>query len=176
MWRVTTVVRGKDANGNANHGRFIAIDTITLDRHARVRRRIALKTDSGRDLLLDLAETTVLADGDALVVEGGHVIVKAMDEPLLKIQAASAVALARIAWHLGNRHTPAEITADALYILPDHVLAHMIEGLGGRVQNVVRPFEPEGGAYGGHGNLMASHHGHAGHTHDHRPLETDREG
>lgn len=133
------------------------LDTVTLDRAARHRRRVLLKTDSGRKLMLDLPEATYLADGDALVVEGGLVVVRAAPEPLLEIHAHDALQLARIAWHLGNRHTPAEMAPTAIYIQPDHVLAEMVERLGGHVHEVMRPFEPEGGAYGGHGPL---HHGH----------------
>ena len=142
-------------------------DIITLDRQARYRRRVALRTDSGRELMLDLAEAVYLADGDGLLLDdGGIVLVRAAAEDLLEIHAADAIALARIAWHLGNRHTPAQITGDAILIQPDHVLAEMVEGLGAHVHKVKRPFEPEGGAYGGHGPLHASHH-HAGQRHHH---------
>lgn len=143
-----------------------ALDTITLDREARFRRRVRLTTDGGRALLLDLAEATYLAEGDALVTEDGLVLVRAAAEPLMEVHARDALHLARMAWHLGNRHTPAEITEDAIYLQPDHVLEEMVVGLGGHVHHVLRPFEPEGGAYGGHRALEKGHH-HAGHVHDH---------
>ncbi len=145
------------------------IDTITLDRQSRYRRRVLLTTDGGRDLLLDLPEATYLAHGDGLAVEGGAVLVKAAAEDLLEIHAHDALALATIAWHLGNRHTPAEITRGAIYIQPDHVLAELVEQLGAHVHRVRRPFEPEGGAYGGKGPLHSGHHhhGHGGHHHHH---------
>jgi urease accessory protein len=140
------------------------IDTITLDRQSRYRRRLVLKTDAGRELMLDLAEATYLADGDGLLVQdGGVVLVKAAVEDLMEIHAADALALARIAWHLGNRHTPAQIMPGAILIQPDHVLAEMVEGLGAHVHRVKKPFEPEGGAYGGQGPLHASHHHHHHH-------------
>jgi urease accessory protein len=149
------------------------LDTITLDRQSRYRRRLVLKTDSGRELMLDLAEATYLADGDGLLLrDGGIVLVKAAAEDLMKIHAADALALARIAWHLGNRHTPAQITPSAILIQPDHVLAEMVEGLGAHVHRVKRPFEPEGGAYGGHGPLHSGHHHHhhhGDHVHHHGP-------
>jgi urease accessory protein len=122
----------------------------------------------GRQFLLDLPEATYLADGDGLAVAGGLILVKAAPEPLVEIHAHDALELARIAWHLGNRHTPAEITPGAIYIQPDHVLAEMVRGLGAHVRHVTRPFEPEGGAYGGHGPLNHAHdhhHGHGGHGH-----------
>lgn len=144
------------------------VDTITLDRQSRYRRRVLLTTDGGRELLLDLPEATYLAHGDGLAVEGGVVLVKAAAEDLLEIHAADALALATIAWHLGNRHTPAEITRNAIYIQPDHVLAELVEQLGAHVHRVRRPFEPEGGAYGGKGPLHSGHHhGHGGHHHHH---------
>ena len=144
------------------------VDTITLDRQSRYRRRLVLKTDAGRELMLDLAEATYLADGDGLLLQdGGVVLVKAAAEELMEIHAADALALARIAWHLGNRHTPAQIMPDAILIQPDHVLAEMVEGLGARVHSVKQPFEPEGGAYGGQRPLHTSHHHHGGHSHHH---------
>jgi urease accessory protein len=144
------------------------VDTITLDRQSRHRRRVVLKTDGGRELLLDLATATYLADGDALLLDsGGVVLVKAAAEELTEIKVDDTLALARIAWHLGNRHTPAEVTERAIYIQPDHVLEEMVMGLGARAQRVMRPFEPEGGAYGGHGPLQHGHHHHHDHSHSH---------
>jgi urease accessory protein len=117
--------------------------------------------------MLDLPEATHLADGDAFAVAGGAVLVKAAAEDLLEIHAHDALALATIAWHLGNRHTPAEITRGAIYIQPDHVLAELVMQLGAHVHRVRRSFEPEGGAYGGKGPLHSGHHHHGNHTHDH---------
>ncbi|MEM9028174.1 MAG: urease accessory protein UreE [Pseudomonadota bacterium] len=145
---------------------------VTLTRDDRYRRRIAMTSDCGRQFLLDLPEATYLPDGCGLLLDNGDVVqVVAASEPLLEIRADTPGTLARLAWHVGNRHTPAEILKDAIYIQPDHVLAEMIEGLGGMVSTVERPFEPEGGAYGHHGTLHESHHhgagGHRAHTHDH---------
>ena len=121
--------------------------------------------------MLDLAEATYMAGGDALDIGGGECVkIIAAPEALLEIHAHGATELARIAWHIGNRHTPAEITPKAIYIQPDHVLEEMVQGLGAHVHHVTRPFEPEGGAYGGKGPLLESHHGHShshGHGHDH---------
>jgi urease accessory protein len=142
---------------------------VTLARDERYRRRIVMTTDCGFQFLLDLPEATYLADGSGLLLETGDIIrVRAAAEPLLEIRAGSAGLLMRLAWHIGNRHTPAEITPDALYIQQDHVLADMVRGLGGTVAEVTRPFEPEGGAYGGHGALSSRHHHSANnHNHDH---------
>jgi len=151
------------------------IDTITLDRQSRHRRRLVMKTDAGKDVMLDLAEATYLADGDAMLLDNGAVVmVRAAAEELMEIHVPDALALARIAWHLGNRHTPAQITPDAILIQPDHVLADMVEGLGAHVHRVHKPFEPEGGAYGGHGPLQHGHHHHHGHDHHHHHGPDDR--
>ncbi len=124
------------------------------DRH---RRRLRLETTAGEALLLDLAEAVAMADGDGLRCEdGGWVRVRAKPEPVLCVAAGSPDALARLAWHLGNRHTPAEIRAGSILIRPDAVLARMLRGLGAEVSEALAPFQPEGGAYAaGH-----RHHGH----------------
>ncbi len=153
------------------------VDTVTLDHEGRNRRRIALKGDGGFDFLLDLDKAVVLNDGDAVKLEDGRLVqVKAAPQPLLEIRAENPLRLMRIAWHIGNRHTPAEITADAVYIEEDHVLAEMVRGQGGTATKVERPFQPERGAYDhdcghdhghGHGHHHHAHdHGHA-HGHDH---------
>jgi urease accessory protein len=163
MRRATTLIRKSALGGR------IAVDSITLDRQGRHRRRVLLTTDRGHEVMLDLEEATYMAHGDALALDNGtYIKIIAAAEPLLGIHAHDALALARIAWHIGNRHTPAEICNDAIYIQPDHVLAEMVTGLGAHVHAVTRPFDPEGGAYGGKGPLHESHHGH-GHTagHDH---------
>ena len=142
-------------------------DTVTLDHEGRQRRRVALTGDGGTEFLLDLEKASVLADGDALRLEDGRLVqVRAAPQPLLEIRAENPLRLVRLAWHIGNRHTPAEITADALYIEPDHVLAEMVRGQGGTATPVERPFHPERGAYDhecGHDH----HHGHHGHGHRH---------
>jgi urease accessory protein len=172
MLRASRVVRRTEMVGR------IAVDSVTLDRQARYRRRIAMTTDRGHPFLLDLPEATYLADGDAVEIEGrGLVKVVAAPEELLEIHAHGPEALARIAWHIGNRHTPAEITSKALYIQPDHVLEEMVIGLGGHVHRVRRPFDPEGGAYGGKGPLQSGHHhGGHGHAHDHDHHHGDTHG
>jgi urease accessory protein len=128
-------------------------DSVTLDHEHRHRRRIRLTSDGDLEFLLDLDKASGLDDGDALMLEDGRLIlVKAAAQKLLQIKAENPLRLLRVAWHVGNRHTPAEITADAIYIEEDHVLAEMVRGQGCSVTPVTRPFRPERGAY---------HHGHA---------------
>lgn len=146
------------------------VETLTLDHEDRNRRRVALKGDGGRDILLDLDKPTALNDGDAVKLEDGSlVLIKAAAQKLIGITAENPLRLMRVAWHIGNRHTPAEITADAIYIEHDHVLAEMVRGQGCTMSEVERPFQPERGAYDhDHANCGHDHHDHHGHhNHDH---------
>jgi urease accessory protein len=149
-------------------------DVVRLDYDRRTRRRIALTAAGGLDFLLDLANAPVLAAGDGLRLEDGRIVaVEAAPERLLEIACADARALARIAWHLGNRHLATEIGARVVYIRDDHVIADMVRGLGAEVRTVERPFNPEGGAYGRAAAHGHHHHhddegrGHGRHRHDH---------
>lgn len=140
-------------------------DSVTLDFDTRHRRRLRLRTDSGDYVLLDLPRAVAIADGDGLQLEGGGwLAVKAAAEPVVEISAGSELERLRIVWHLGNRHVPTEIRGDVVVIRPDHVLEEMVVGLGGTVRRRQAPFQPEGGAYGGHAHAHDHGHGH-GHAH-----------
>jgi urease accessory protein len=141
------------------------IDSVTLDFEGRYLRRRRLTTDAGRALVVDLPDATALADGDAFeTLDGNLVSVRAAAEPLIEVRAHDPRHLARLAWHLGNRHLQVAVGDGWLRIKPDHVIEAMLEGLGARLIATETPFDPEGGAYG-HGRTQA--HGHAGaHHHD----------
>ena len=146
------------------------IDTAMLDFNQRHRRRIVLTTEGGNALMLDLAVAAALQHGDGLETrEKNIVLVKAAPERLLEITAADPLLMQRLLWHLGNRHTPAEITREAAYVTFDHVLADMVTGLGGSAREVLRAFQPERGAYagGGHHHHHEHDHEHGGHGHPH---------
>jgi urease accessory protein len=167
MQRATSVVRKAAVKQDR------IVETLTLDHEDRNRRRVALKGDGGRDILLDLDKATALNDGDAVKLEDGSlVLIKAAAQKLIEITAENPLRLSRVAWHIGNRHTPAEITANAIYIEHDHVLAEMIRGQGCAMSEVERPFQPERGAYDhDHADCGHDHHGHGhdhhGHEHGH---------
>jgi urease accessory protein len=128
-----------------------ATDSITLAFEDRNRRRLRLTTDRGEPVLLDLPRSQPLAEGDGLGFEdGGWLMVHAADEDVLEIAAADAQHLARLAWHLGNRHLATEILPECLRIRHDHVIEDMLRQLGARLVRRRAPFQPEGGAYGGH--------------------------
>ncbi len=152
------------------------LDSVTLDFDARYRRRISLTTDGGRELLLDLPEARRLDAGEGLKTEEGIVEVKAARERLAEITARNPAHLVRLAWHLGNRHLPTELSGQRLFIRWDHVIVDMAQKLGASVREVSLPFNPEGGAYGdgrtyghSHGEDHAHDHGHShdGHHHHH---------
>jgi urease accessory protein len=133
-----------------------AVDRVALDAGERYRRRIVLTGEHGTKFLLDLPEATALHDGDGLLLDDGAIIaVIARAEPLVEIAAGGVekiTGLARLAWHLGNRHTELQIVGDRLRMRPDHVLEEMLVGLGAVVTPIEAPFEPERGAYEhGHG-------------------------
>ncbi len=134
-----------------HRGSETPFDAITLDSDGRHLRRTRLTSDGGLAVLADLADASFLQHGDVLCVEGGLIEIRAAPEPLLEIIAPDAFSLARLAWHLGNRHTQAELTEGAIFIQPDHVLEEMAKGLGAEVRPVTRAFQPELGAYG-HGH------------------------
>ncbi len=142
-----------------------AQDTLTLDYDDRHRRRRRYTGERGLAFLLDLPEATVLRDGDGLALEGGgYVLVRAAPEPLVEVTAESPERLARLAWHLGNRHLPTRIEAGRLLIRDDHVIVEMLRGLGAAVRRVSEPFDPEGGAYGEHNRQPSHPHGNGRHN------------
>jgi urease accessory protein len=142
-------------------------DTVVLDFDDRHRRRMAMRGTRGLEFLLDLENATVLRGGDALVLDDNRLIeVVAAPEPLAEIRGNDAQHLVRVAWHLGNRHLPTQITAKGLRIRRDHVIEAMVKGLGARVIEIEAPFDPEGGAYTGGGHVHAPEtdpHHHAAH-------------
>lgn len=151
-------------------------DTVVLDFDDRHRRRMAMTGTRGLEFLLDLESAVALRGGDALVLEDGRLIeVVAAPEPLIEIRCKDPTHLVRVAWHLGNRHLPTQITAKALRIRRDHVIEAMVKGLGARIIEIEAPFDPEGGAYAqASHDHAAHHHGHDRH-HDHHHDDGDHD-
>jgi len=149
-------------------------DTVRLDYDRRTRRRIALMGQGGLSFLLDLPKAPVLVAGDGIRLEDGRIVaVEAAPEGLLEITCADEKALARIAWHLGNRHLATEIGDRVVHVREDHVISDLVRGLGAAVRSVERPFNPEGGAYG-HGTVQGHRHGHGHHDHGDHHHHDDR--
>jgi urease accessory protein len=141
----------------ANAGDWPAAEAsarLTLGFADRYRRRIRLTTDGGEAVLLDLPHALALKDGDGLAFDdGGWLLLRAAPEDVLDVEAEDSRHLARLAWHIGNRHLPAEVLCEArLRIAYDHVIETMLVGLNARCTRRRAPFQPEDGAYAG------SHH------------------
>ncbi len=138
---------------------------VILDYDARLVRRKRLVTAEGRGFMVDLAEVTNLDAWWGFELEDGTLLeIVPADEALMEVTGD----LPRLAWHIGNRHTPCQITDTRLLIRHDHVIEAMLAQLGARLRPVTGPFTPEGGAYG-HGRTMGHYHDHdqkhAAHAH-----------
>jgi urease accessory protein len=133
-----------------------AIDCVTLDAHGRRRRRIVLTGERGTTFMLDLPHAIALRDGDGLLLDDGAMVrVAGRAEPLVEIAAADVHELARLAWHIGNRHVDVQVIGDRLRIRRDHVIEDMLRGLGAVLHSIEAPFDPEHGAYD---HLHDNHH------------------
>ncbi|MEP0521181.1 MAG: urease accessory protein UreE [Hyphomicrobiales bacterium] len=155
------------------------VDIITLDETARHRRRVKMVSDNGLEFLLDLPEARLLRHGEGLVLDDGRIVeVHAEPEHLYEISGRDQMHLLQLAWQLGNRHLPAQISKDTIRIRADHVIKDMLLGLGASVSEIRAPFDPEGGAYG---DASGSHHHshehshHQSHNHSHAHTETRSE-
>jgi urease accessory protein len=151
----------REVKGLATEGTAGATVTLTYDQRCKSRQR--LKLDDGSEAALLLERGTVLADGDRLAADDGLIIaVKAAPETLSVVRTENPLALARAAYHLGNRHVPLQIAPGDLRYQHDHVLDDLVIALGLTVGVVTAPFQPEGGAYGRqpHAHAHDHHHDH----------------
>lgn len=139
---------------------------LTLPLDKRIRSRLRVTLDDGRDAGVFLARGEVLRDGDLLgSADGLVVIVRAAAEPVSEVHCEDPLLLARACYHLGNRHVALQIDGGRLRYQHDHVLDDMLRGLGLEPAFAEVPFEPEPGAYGRGANGHAHEHGHAAHDH-----------
>jgi urease accessory protein len=150
--------------GVADGTEVLPILKLTLPFEQRQKSRLRAKAENGEEVALILPRGSVLRGGDRVAAtDGREVEIVAAPEKLLHIESAE---LARVAYHLGNRHVPLQVGPGFLRIAEDHVLEEMARKLGARVSHVEAPFEPEAGAYGhqhdemGHGGKIHDHHGH----------------
>ncbi len=148
---------------------------LTFEQRQKTRARLQLAQGliTGLpDIGIDLPRGTVLRHGDLLSDEQANVVsVEAAVEQLLEVSVSPneptkiALELARIAYHLGNRHVAVQILPGALRLELDHVLESMVIGLGATTRVVNAAFNPETGAYGGH----------AAHSHEASYADTDQD-
>jgi urease accessory protein len=132
---------------------------LVLPYELREKCRLRATLDTGEQVAIFTVRGTVLRDGDLLKGDDGRVVqVVAAREPTYRVSCADAHTLLRCAFHLGNRHTQAQVGDGFLRIRADTVLKEMLLGLGAVVEEQSAQFEPEAGAYGG---------GHHHHEHGH---------
>jgi urease accessory protein len=131
---------------------------LVLTYELRQKCRFTSRLSCGEEVAVNLPRGGVLRDADLLLADDGRAVrVVAAKERLLRVAASNPQALARAAYHLGNRHAALQVGVDFLQLPYDHVLADMLQRLGAQVTEVIAAFEPEAGAYGGghqhaHGN------------------------
>ena len=149
-----------------------AIARLTWQERQRARLAVVLSTGESAAIILPRGEP--MRDGDILAsAEGFYVGVENSAEEIFEITAPDSSQLMRLIYHLANRHTPAMLSEQAIWIEPDAVLVDLVLHLGGQVKSVHRPFQPEAGAY--HGAFAHHHEGHSP-SHSHGELDSeDRE-
>ncbi|WP_295736127.1 urease accessory protein UreE [uncultured Bartonella sp.] len=149
-FRATKYIPASDAKGVETSG------ALSLSHDERHIRRKLLHFANGDMIMVDLKEPVHLSEGDVLEAENGeYFLIHAANEPLYSVKAATPLELARLAWHLGNRHQSVEIVENRILVLRDPVIRAMLEGLGATIEEIEAPFQPLHGAY----------HDHAGHHH-----------
>ena len=156
----------------AERGDRPVVDTAILDYAQRSTQKITVTGVKGGQFEIDLAQPARLRTDDTLLLDNGTLIeVVAAPEPLSEARAADLAQLARLAWHLGDRHVPAQLFANRIRVRREPAVEALLKALGVKATPIEAPFEPEGGAYEsahdhGHGHDHGHDHGH-GHAHGH---------
>jgi urease accessory protein len=143
-----TAAPGVSAKATGARAAEEPLPELRLPFEQRSRSRLRARLSDGREVALVLPRGTVLRDGALVDGSGLRVRVRAADEDVIEVRAADAQALARAAYHLGNRHVPVQVAADCLVFGYDPVLVDMLVRMGLRTRRTWAPFEPEAGAYG----------------------------
>ena len=134
-----------------DHSRGLAFDRVVLEHDERRLRRKLLRLVGGSEVMVDFPQTITLEHLSALQLDDGRLVeIVAAEELLYAITARDTAHLVRLAWHIGNRHTSAQLEDGRILIKRDHVLRTMLEGLGATVTAVTEPFYAEHGAYHSH--------------------------
>ena len=171
MLRVVRVVSA--AGDNARH-----IDSVVLNSQQRRLQTGQFTCVKGTVIAAMLPEPALLRNGDALELDDGSIVDVVIEpEPLVEIRGKDLTHLARLAWHLGDRHVPLQILNNRLRMRRDPALEVLLKGLGARLTAIEAPFDPEGGAYASqsihhdraHDHAEHDHHHDHGHGHHHGP-------
>jgi len=168
MLRVVRVVSSAAATARR-------VDSVILNSQQRRLQTGRLTGVNGTTIGAMLPEPVLLRNGDALELDDGTIVDVVIEpEPLVEIRASDLTHLARLAWHLGDRHVPVQIFPNRLRMRPDHTLEAMLKGLGARLAPIEAPFDPEGGAYAHHAHPHHHHHNHDD-SHDHHHHDHDHQ-
>ena len=150
------------------------VDTVILDYAQRSAQKITVTGVKGGTIEIDLQQPAGLRTDDLLLLDDGTLVeVVAAPESLIEARTTDVAAMARLAWHLGDRHVPVQLLANRIRARRDAGVEALLASLGAKVTLIEAPFEPESGAYASshghdHDDHDHDHHGHAhGHHHDH---------
>jgi len=162
MLRVVRVV----SSAQSDNARLI--DSVMLAPDQRRLQSAHLTGVNGTLIGLMLPEPVMLRMGDAFELDDGSFVDIVIEpEPLTEVRGNDLTHLARLAWHLGDRHVPVQVLTNRLRLRRDDALEAMLAALGARLTPIEAPFDPEGGAYATHAAPDHGHHHHDGCGHDH---------
>jgi urease accessory protein len=132
-------------------------DRLVLPWELRRKSRLRATTAAGAPIGIFLPRGTTLLVGSLLRASDGQIIiVEAAREDVSTIRAADPVLLARVAYHLGNRHVRAQIGAGYVRYRHDRSVDGLLRDLGASVTLEEAPFEPERGTVERHDHDHAS--------------------
>ena len=144
------------------------IDSVILNPEQRRLQTAHLTGVNGTLIGLMLPEPVTVRMGDAFELDGGDLVEIVVEpEPLSEIRGSDVTHLARLAWHLGDRHVPIQVLERRLRLKRDPAIEALLQSLGAKVVAIEAPFEPEGGAYAAPAGDHHHHDHHHGHGHDH---------
>lgn len=157
--RVRQKGRGDDA---------LPADSIMASPAQRRAHRGEVIGSGGAHYAFALDQPVLLRMGDLCELENGTLVEVVVEpEPLIEVRGRDPIHLARLAWHLGDRHVPVQVLPNRLRTPADGVIEALLTSLGARVVAIEAPFDPEGGAYAAPAARHDHHHDHAHHGHDH---------
>jgi len=148
-------------------------DTVILDYAQRNAQKVTVTGAKGGVIEIDLHQPVLLRTDDLLVLDDGSLVeVVAAPEPLIEARLADVAGLARLAWHLGDRHVPVQMLPNRMRARRDSAIENLLTSLGAKLVMIDAPFEPEGGAYAQQADAACDHHDHdhphdSGHSHGH---------
>src|SRR3954463_15006136 len=166
MLRVVRVVNSEGSS--ARH-----VDSLILNSEQRRLQTGQFTGVNGTAIAAMLPDPVLLRNGDALELDDGSIVEVVIEpEPLVEIRGNDLTHLARLAWHLGDRHVPVQVLSNRLRMRRDPTREALLQDLHARLTPIEAPFDPEGGAYAprsAHDHQAHDHsydHGRHGHRHD----------